>query len=102
MPHRKSKFEPGGVDKFVGNKFERPQAGPKGGGQDARSNPGAGTNPTGFRKFYLGDAIPGNRDSNLPGRVPRPIAANLLHRVRDADQAPGRRAVEAPDFIDMG
>ncbi len=26
-------------DKFVGNKFERTKCGPKGGGQDARSNP---------------------------------------------------------------
>jgi len=26
-------------DKFVGNEFERPQDGPKGEGQDARSNP---------------------------------------------------------------
>ncbi len=33
-----------GFDKIVGNDFERPKDGPKGGGQDARSNP-------------LGDAI---------------------------------------------
>jgi len=30
-------------DKFAGSKFEQPKAGPKGGGQEARSNPLAPT-----------------------------------------------------------
>ena len=33
-------------DKFVRNKFEQPKAGPKGGGQDARSNPPPRPEPT--------------------------------------------------------